>query len=153
MISADRGTECPVCGDTLPPGRKRCDCGARLDKSTKGSKDPIWEPCDYCGQSHRWYRVKSENGANDPQRLIGRSVAGGYVCLPCDQRRSDPEFNWIDAKMQHIAEDQGPIGSMIRASRGAMSDEDRSQVLQFARSAIRKLSARTTPRITQDHAA
>ena len=143
MISADRGIECQSCGMVHPPGRKRCDCGAWFGKpDAKADKPPMYETCDYCQQERRWYRFKSENHHNDPHRLVGRSIGGGYVCLPCYQKRPDLEFNFIDAKALRLSEGDNEIGAMIRASRGPMSNEDRSEILQWARTTLANMGKR-----------
>lgn len=83
-------TECPECRATLKPSAKSCRCGWKKGDEA-GEKPFIYENCEYCKESYRWIR-KSESMPRVLNRLVGRSLNGGWICRDCYEARAETDY-------------------------------------------------------------
>ena len=123
--------KCPTCDKTLRAGSRSCVCGwSEVDE-----KAPLYEICDYCRETFRWYR-KSEHKASQ-RRVVGRSASGGYVCMACYQRRPQREMGWLDERIQKLRERDDDVGVMVRASEGHQTKAERHELIQWMKSTVK----------------
>lgn len=110
---------CPECNDVLRAGAKSCKCGwgdSGSRKATKKVDKPLQrEPCDVCGATLPYYRMKEYKPPGN--RIVGRSKKGGYLCLECYGQGET--FDWRDKAAQDFDErhKRDYWGSLVSAAR------------------------------------
>ena len=132
--------ECPECRADLPQYAMRCRCGWKsANVSELPTKERILFACDYCLTDYQYHRKHELH--NNQNRIVGRSVRGGYICRDCYERRPVEEYDAIDARVERLYDEHrdlsDKIGIMLRAACGKHSKADRHEQIQWMKEVVR----------------
>lgn len=95
--------------------------------------------CDYCKQTLQYGRIASLVG----NKIIGRSKTAGYICQKCYESRPEREFDWLDARTQRLYDQHvdDKMGVMLRAAHGKQTREERRELIDWMKDAIRSMAS------------